>query len=481
MMIDKLRVALTDWMAVSDADLEREYRKRNEKVKLQVVALMADRFRDKVTVNDADVAAYFEAHKANYRIGEQRKIKYLLLDRDQVRAKAVVTPTDIQRFYNENLQNYESPEQIRASHILLKTEDKDEATVRKQAEEVLKQAKSGADFAELAKKFSEDEGSKANGGDLDYFGRGRMVPEFENAAFAMEPGQISDLLKTQYGFHIIKLVDKKPMTTRSLDEVRGQIQEQLQTQKTERQLADRAAQLQSEIDDPSDLDRVGKESGLTVQESGFFAGGDPIPGLGPAPQIATTAFRLKDNEVSTPLNSPRGPVFFTVTGKKDPYVPKLEEVKDKVREDVVRARATELATQRAGAIVPALRSSKDFVAAAKAQGFEAKETDLIARNSPLPDIGARPAIDKVAFALPAGAVSEPIALNDGTAIVRVAERDEVTSQEWSQDKDSFRAQLLNERRSLFFSAYMTRAKQRMKIDVRNDVVRRVVDPASAGV
>ena len=211
MMIDKLRSALTDWMAVSDADLEREYKTRNEKVKLQVVALTADKFRDKVTVNDADVASYYDAHKAEYRKGEQRKVRYLLLDRDQLKSRVTVSPQDVEAAYNANIQQYQTPEQVRASHILLKTDGKDEAAVRKQAEDILKQVKApGADFAALAKKYSEDEGSKATGGDLDYFSKGRMVPEFESAAFAMQPGQISDLVKSQFGFHIIKVVDKKP-------------------------------------------------------------------------------------------------------------------------------------------------------------------------------------------------------------------------------------------------------------------------------
>ncbi len=167
-----------------------------------------------VNVTDADVAAHFDAHKAEYRIGEQRKIKYLLLDRDQARAEDRRArrrhPAVLQR------QHPAVPDAGtgRASHILLKTEGKDEAAVRKQAEDILAQVKAGADFAALAKKFSEDEGSKANGGDLDYFGRGRMVPEFENAAFAMQPGQISDLVKSQFGFHIIKVVDKRPASTR---------------------------------------------------------------------------------------------------------------------------------------------------------------------------------------------------------------------------------------------------------------------------
>jgi peptidyl-prolyl cis-trans isomerase D len=475
MMVDKLRSAVTDWIAVSDADVEREYRNRNEKVKLQVVALTADTFRDKVTVNDADLASYYSAHQAEYRKGEQRKIKYLLIDRDQMKSRVTISPQDIETYYNSNIQQFQTPEQVRASHILLKTEGKDEAAVRKQAEDILKQAKApGADFAALAKKYSEDDGSKENGGDLDYFPRGRMVPEFEQAAFSMQPGQISDLVKSQFGFHIIKVVDKKPAATRSLDEVRAQIQDMLSTQRVDQQIADRTRDLDARITKPADIDNVGKEAGVMVAESGLFTRDEPVPGLGPAPDVATQAFQLKDGEVSKAVQSPRGPVYVTVTGKRDPYVPKLEEVKDKVREDVIRMKAAELSKARAGEIASTLRSARDFAAAAKAQGLEAKDSQLIGRGSPLPDIGVSPEVDKVAFSLPAGGVSDPIPTTSGTVIVKVAERQDVTPDALRQAKESFRTQLLNERRDLFFSSYMTKAKQGMKIQVNGDVARRVI-------
>jgi peptidyl-prolyl cis-trans isomerase D len=474
MMIDKLRAALTDWMSMSDAELEREFRQRNEKVKLQVVSLTADAFRDKVNVTDADVASYYESHKAEYRVGERRKVKYVLVDMEQARNRVTVTPTEVQNFYNTNLQQYQSPEQVRASHILLKTEGKDEATVRKGAEDLLAQVKGGADFAQLATKHSEDEGSAKNGGDLDYFGRGRMVPEFEQAAFGMQPGQVSDLVKTQYGFHIIKVVDKKPGSTRSLDEVRAQITDQLRSQKAQQVVSEQARGLDGKIDDASDLDSVAKSAGLAVQESGFFTRDEPIPGLGGSPEVASQAFLLKDNEVSEALNSPRGPVFITVTGKQDPYVPKLEEVKDKVREDAIRARATELSRQRATEIAAKLRTAKNFAAGAKAEGLEAKDTELIARESAIPDIGVSPEVDKAAFALPVGGVSEPIVTGSGTVIVRVAERDDVTPEEVTSGRDAFRAQMLSERRGRFFSAYMTKAKEKMEIEINDEVLKRVV-------
>ena len=474
LMIDKLRSALTDWMTVADADVEREFTERNEKVKLQVVALTADRFRDQVTVTDADVAAYFEMHTADYRIGEQRKVKMLVLDREQAQAKTIVPAGDVQRYYNDNIAQYQTPEQIRASHILLTTAGKDEATVQEQAEDILKQARAGADFAALATTFSEDEGSKVNGGDLDYFSRGRMVPEFETAAFAMQPGQVGDLVKSQFGFHIIKVVDKKAGVTRTFDEVRPQIEEQLKAQRTDQQLTARATELAGRIDDPSDLDTVAREQGLMVTESEFFGREDPIPGLGAAPQVALAAFSLADTAVSAPIASPRGPVFLTVTQKREPRTPELDEVRDRVRDDAIRARATELSRQRAASIAASLRSASNFAAAAKAQGFEARDTELIARGTPLPDVGVNPEIEKAVFSLPVGSVSEPITTRDATVIVRVVERDDVTPDEVRLGKEAFREQLRNERRGRFFAAYMAKAKERMDIEINQDVVTRML-------
>ena len=479
LMMDKLRAALTDWMTVSDGDVEREFKQRNERVKLQVVALTADAFRGQVKVSDADVSAYFNDHKNEYRVGEQRRVRMLLLDRDEAFSRTTVTPAEVQSYYDANITQYQTPEQVRASHILLNVAGKDEAAVRKQAESVLAQVKAGGDFAELARKFSEDEGSKVNGGDLDYFSRGRMVPEFEAAAFALAPGQVSDLVRSQFGFHIIKVVDKKPAVTRPLDEVRAQIEEQLKRQRADEQVANRATQLGNGLTTRDDLERIGRESGVMVTESEFFGRDDPVPGLGPAPQVAAAAFNLAEGAATGPIASPRGPVFIALSDRRDPYVPTLDQVKDRVQEDLIRTRATELSRQRATQIAAALKSASDFTAAAKAQGFEAKETQLVPRGSPLPDIGVNAQVDKVAFSLPAGSVSEPINAANATVIVRVAERDDVTPQELQLQKETFRGQLLNERRSLFFSAYMAKAKERMDIEIRDDVVRRMLAAATA--
>jgi len=472
--VEKLRASLTDWLAVPDKELEEAYRRRNDKIKLAVVTFNADSFRGQATASDADVASYFEAHKDDFKIPEKRKIRYALLDIEAIRAKVVVPPADIEKAYNSSIEQYTTPEQVRASHILLKTEGKTDADVKAKAEAILKQVKAGADFAELAKKNSEDESNAKNGGDLDYFGRGRMVPEFDQAVFAMQPGQISDLVKTQYGYHIIKLVDKKSAATRSLAEVRQQLTDQLAYERAQAQAAVLAEKLEKQVSKPADLDKAAKAEGLAVQESGFFAREEPILGLGPAPEAANKAFDMKPGDVAGPLRASRGLVFETLVAKQDPYVPKLDEVKERVRDEVIRQKARELSTQKAAELAAKLKAAPDFEKAAKAAGFEAKTTELIARDAPIPDLGAAPAVEDAAFKLPVGAVSTAIATDNGTAVVKVLDKKEVTADEWSTAKDRFRDEQLAEKRNRFFSAYMVKAKQKMKIDVNRESLQRVV-------
>jgi peptidyl-prolyl cis-trans isomerase D len=474
LIVDKLRASLTDWMSLTDKEVEQEYRRRNDKVKLAIVSITADAFRSQVTAADAELSTYFDAHQADFRIPEKRRIRYLLVDIDAIRTKTVVPPADIERAYNANIEQYSTPEQIRASHILLKTEGKDDAAVKVRAEELLKQARAGADFADLAKKNSEDEGSAKQGGDLDYFRRGRMVPEFEQVAFSLEPGQISDPIKTSFGYHIIKLVDKKPGTTRPLAEIRQQISDQLTTEIAQAQAADTAQRLASEISKPADLDKVAKARGLVVQESSFFARDEPTLALGTSPEAAARVFQMSQDEVEGPLQTSRGYAFVTLIGKQDSYIPKLDEVKERVREEVVKQKARELSRQKASEIAAKLKSAPDFDKAAKAAGFEPKTTELITRESPLPDLGVAPAVEEAAFKLPVGATSDPIVTDFGTAVVKVLEKQEVSAPDLAKGKDKFRDELLNDRRNRFFSAYMVKAKQRMKIEVNRETLQRVV-------
>ncbi|MFN7915239.1 MAG: peptidyl-prolyl cis-trans isomerase [Vicinamibacterales bacterium] len=472
--LEKLRASVTDWMSVSDTELQGEYKRRNDKIKLAVIAFNAESFRPDVSATDSDVATYFAAKQADFRIPEKRKVKYVLVDIDALRAKATVTPADLTKAYNDNIQQYTSPEQVRASHILLKTEGKDEAAVKAKAEEVLKEAKGGADFAELARKYSEDDSNNKNGGDLDYFGRGRMVPEFDAAAFTMEPGQISDLVKTQFGFHVIKLTDKKPGAVRPLDEVKQQLTDQIQSEKAQAEAGDLAAKLEAQIKTPADLETAAKANGLTVQETGFFARDEPILGVGASPEMSARAFTLADGEVSPSLRTSRGFVFETVTGKQESYIPKLDEVKDKVKDAVIKQKAVEFAKTRAAEVAAKLKDAADFDKAAKAANVEPKTTELITQDAPIPELGAAPEIMAAAFKLPQGGLSDVLTTANGAAIVRVVEKSETKPEDFTSNRDTFRNEILEDRRNRFFSAYMVKAKQKMKIEVNREALARVI-------
>jgi peptidyl-prolyl cis-trans isomerase D len=474
LVVDKLRTSLTEWLSIPDKELEQEYRRRNDKVKLAVVSFPNDSFRPDVSATDAEITSYFDAHKDDFRIPEKRKVRYLLVDIEAIRSKTVVPAADIERAYNDRITEYTTPEQVRASHILLKTEGKDEAAVRAQAEEVLKKAKAGANFAALAKQYSQDEGSAPNGGDLDYFGRGRMVPEFDAVAFAMEPGQISDLVKTTFGFHIIKLIEKKTGSTRSLEEVRPQLQDQLSIERAQAQASTLANSLRTRVTKASDLDTVAKEQGFSVQESDWFARDEPVLGLGASPELGARTFAMNQGDVAGPIQTGRGFVFASLIAKQDPYVPKVDEVKERVRNEVVRNKAKEFGLKKATEVAAKLKGAADFDKAVQAAGFKAQTTEMITRDSPIPDLGMAAEVTEAAFTLAPGTVSQPIATDTGSAVIKVLEKQQVTPQELEANKQKFRDDLLADRRNRFFAAYMTKAKQKMRIEVNREAVQKLV-------
>ena len=472
LLVDKLHASLTDWMTVTDADVTAEFKRRNEKAKVELVVLSADRLRSDVTVTDADLSTWFDAHKEDYRVGEKKKVKYLLVDVDKLRAAAVVPPGDIEKYYRDNQQEFTTPEQVRASHILIKS-DKDDAAAKAKAEALLKQVKSGADFAALAKKNSEDEGSAKNGGDLDYFGRGRMVKEFEDAAFSLQPGQMSDVVKSPFGYHIIKVVDHKPAITKSIADVRQQIADRLATERAQADASALAAQVAPELKTPADLDRVAAARKLTVQESGFFLRDEPVAGLGPVPEITDQAFTAKADTVSGPVTTARGLVFFAVVGTEPSRVPQLAEVKDKVRDDVTRQKARELTKTKAAALAASL-SGADFAKAAKAAGLDVKTSELVSRGTAWPDVGISPALDQAIFAQPAGGVTAPVTTDAATVIAHVVEHQDINPQDLATAREGLKQEIENDKRSRFFGAYMVKARDRMKIDVDQEVLRSLV-------
>ena len=474
LMIEKLRTALTGWMSVNDTDVVAEFKKRNEKVKLEVVPVTAAAFKNQVTVTDAELVPFFEKAKDKYRIGEKRKIKYAQVNVEQVRNTLTVPEAEIAAFYQQNISQYQTPAQVRASHILFKLEGKDEKVVQALAEDVLKKAKApNADFAALAKQYSDDDTNNQNGGDLDYFGRGRMVAEFEQAAFGMKAGEVSNLVKTAFGFHIIKVVDNKPDQTRPLAEVHTELEDQLKWQKAQAEAERIAKSLEATTKTAADLDKVAKERNLAVVETGLIAADEPIQGVGAQPEMSGRVFGMKEGDVTPAMRVATGWVLATVTGRQDSYLPQLAEVKTKVADDMRQEKAAEMAKQRATAIATDLKNAKDFAAAVKRAGLEVKTTELVARGTAIPDLGISEAVDAVAFALPQGGVSDAISTPTGTAVIRVIEKAGVTDAEVESGKDVLRDELVNVRRDKFFGAYMQKAKSGLKVNIKQDTLARI--------
>jgi parvulin-like peptidyl-prolyl isomerase len=240
------------------------------------------------------------------------------------------------------------------------------------------------------------------------------------------------------------------------------------------QATEQAAALAREATTPQLLDRAAATRGLKVEESSPFPRGGTIPELGPQAQISGLAFEQADNVVSEPIALPTGRVMFYVSAKIPSYVPKLEEVRAKVRDDLMQARAVDLAKKKAADVAAQLKSSRDFTKTAKAAGFDAVTTQPLTRESVIPNIGKSPEVDAVAFSLPAGSVSGPIVTPQGVAIIKVDAKQDVTPAEYAAAKDRFRVEALNARRQRFYQSYMEKARAKMKISVDNEAVKRAL-------
>jgi len=465
---DKLRDALTGWVTLTDAEIEAEYKRRNEKVKVDLVLFNADAYKGGIAPTEADIAAYFERNKAAYRIPEKRRVRYLHVDAATLRDRVTVTEADARQRYTDQIAQYQQPEQIRASHILLKTEGKNEADVRRQAEAVLAKVRGGADFAALASQYSEDEASKARGGDLDFFGKSAMVKEFEDAAFALQPGQTSDLVKTPYGFHIIRVTDKRAAATQPFEAVSAQIQDQLKWERAQQEVQRLVEELDKEIDDPADIDRVAQARGLTAADSPLFAKTEPVPGLGFAPDVSAQAFEMERGKVSDALRTPQGAAFITVIEVQEAHDATLADVRDRAREDLINERAAAMARDRASALAGAFKTN--FAAAANTAGLPVQTSELIARGAPFPEVGVSVPVETAAFALGAGGVSDPIATPRGTVVLRVAAKEAIKPEAFAAERGQVREQMLQERKGQFFASYMTKAKQKMAIDLHEETL-----------
>jgi peptidyl-prolyl cis-trans isomerase D len=467
----KLQTLVTDGVLVSSGEVEREYRNRNEMAKLEYVYVPKEPIDESKVVTDEEISAYFEENKEQYRLPLQRKIRYLPITSQPFQASVTVTEREIERDYNQNLHLYETPQQVRASHILFKSADKDEEEVQRQAEAVLAQVKSGGDFAALARKHSEDT-SAEQGGDLGFFGRGEMVPEFEQAAFSLSIGDTSELVKSTYGFHIIKVTEKQEPLTRPLDSVRDEIRGGL-IQKDAVDLMGKAVTQASEyLRSTENLEGLAQQYDLlTTKETDFFGRQDAVPQLGGSQELRSLVFELPIGEVSPPLRQGQDYVFFEVLEEREAHIPPFEDVREQVKTDLLDKAAMTAARTKAEEIRLKLKEARAAADAAKAVGTELKTAESFYRGTQLPEAGRSPAVQDAAFAGETGTFSAPLPSRDGFVVLRVVERTGYDPEKFASEKDTFTEQVLAQKRQQFWAAYMQALQQRSSVEVNRDTLR----------
>src|SRR5712672_3291690 len=332
---DKFKKLVTDGVSVGPSELQDEFKYKNEKVKLDYAFIKPEDLEAKITPDEAEIKAAYEKNRTRYQIPEKRVVRYGLVDLNQLRQTAQVSDDELKVRYMQNIQQYQVANRVHVEHVLLMTVGKTDAEVeeiRQKAEDVLKQAKKGAKFEDLAKTYSEDPGTKDKGGDLGWITQGQTVPEFEKTAFGLDKGKISDLVKTQYGFHIIKVLDKETAHTKPFEEVKDSIKTPLLLSKVDKQASDLSNQMAAAVrqSNRQSLDDVAKKFHLTVAETRPVSPTDAVLEFGNSQDAKEAIFRLHPGELSLPIRTDRGYIVLSVKEIRSTHQGTLEEVRDKV-------------------------------------------------------------------------------------------------------------------------------------------------------
>jgi peptidyl-prolyl cis-trans isomerase D len=463
---DKFRKLVTDGVSVGPSELQDEFKYRNEKVKLDYAFIKPEDLEAKITPDEAEIKAAYDKNRSRYQVPEKRVVRYALVDLTQLRQTAQISDDELKAQYQQNIQQYEVPNRVHVEHILLMTVGKTDAEVeeiRQRAQDVLKQAQKGTKFEDLAKKYSEDPGTKDKGGDLGWITQGQTVPEFEKTAFGLDKGKLSDLVKTQYGFHIIKVLDKETAHTKPFEEVKDSIKTPLLLAKADRLASDEADQLSATIrrSNKVSLDDLAKQFHLSLGETRPVTATDPILELGNSKEAKDAIFRLRQDELSVPIRTDRGYLVLSVKQIQPSHPGSLEEVRDKIVTELKQQKSTELARTKAEDLAKRVKAGEKFEAAAKSLGLEAKTSDLLARNGSISGAVSGKQI-AAAFQLKPGDVGAPLNLGANWFVYRVAEKQQPDPADFEKQKKQLTDDVLQTKRNLAFEAFRTSLEARLK-------------------
>lgn len=454
LLLRKVQDLVEGGISVSDAEIQQEFRRENTKVKLEYAVLSLDKVMSEVHPTEAELKAFFEKNQARYAsaIPEKRKANYIVIDNAKVSQRVEVTREDLLRYYNQHRDEYRVPDEVQLRLIQVRTpapgpdgkvDPKAVDAAKQKAEDIIKKLKAGGNFADLAKKESDDP-SKENGGELGWIGRGR-IPDIEDQIFALNKGQTSDVLRGALGFNIVRLEDKRTAHVQSLEELKPAIEPLVRQDKAARATDTLANDIRA-LARTSGLDAAAAKYGLAVIHSDLFSRTDSLPGVGNAPELTDAVFGAHVQDPPDMATVPQGRVVFQVADVKPPQKPTFDDVRARVEADFKQQRATELLQKHTQELSDRARAAHDLKKAAQEAGAVVKTSELVTRTSQVPDVGAMSGQAAAAFDMKLGEISGPINTGRNGIVFTLLDRQEPSSDQLAASKDHIRETLLQKKR-----------------------------------
>lgn len=472
MLISKTVGMVQDAVKLSDEELFSLYRLENEKANLRFVKLNAIDFEDKATVAPEEVKAFYESTKDRYKVPAKVKVRYLSFDTKSYQEKAVVPPEKVEEVYRVNIDKFMLGKKVRVRHILVEVKKpgdvKAQEEARAKAEEIKKKIDKGEDFSQLAKKYSQDKATASKGGDLGYFERGQMEKPLEAAAFSLKPGEVSAAVRTPQGFDIIKVEEVLEARTKPIEEVRGNIEEELKAEKAAGLVKEDARGAASRIYRSGNLVEYADKNGLKVHETDFFSEGEPVEGVGINKGFSDAAFLLEKEEVSPVIGIGEKYFILQQIERRASYVPALEEVRQKVEKLKKREAAGKIAKEKAGKLLEELASGSAMDALAKREGLTIEETGFFSRKSGfIGNIGYIEGLAGEAFSLTRESPFPKKVYGAGNRyfVVELKEREEASRESFQSEKAKVEENFLAQKREEAIRRWLEKLREDAQIEV----------------
>ncbi len=466
-------------IVVSPQEVDQELKQKHEKAQIEYVAFPAAKFRDQVKPTHDELVQAFNRLKKTYTLPEKRSFQVLVADQAKIEQTIQVTDAQLHAAYAANMDSFRTPERVKVRHILLMTQGKSDAEKKAalaKAQDLLKQIKGGADFADLAKKNSQDPGSAQNGGDLGFIVRGQTVPEFEKFAFSAQPNQISDIVTTEYGYHIIQVVGKEPARVKPFDEVKAALTDELKKQGVADKMQMIADQARAALaKSPGSAAEIAKQYGLDFDNVTNGAMAEPIPNLGVSPEIDGALQGLKPNEVTPVLVLPMNRMAFAVLLSRTPSRPaEFSEVEDKIRAQYIDQMSEQRAVLAAKDAYEKLKAGEDVEKFAKSSKMDYTKSAEFTRNDSVEGLGpAAYVLD--AFTKPVGTLVGPVPIEGRQIIYKVINHQEADLKQYAAERDAtvneLKQRKAREQSELLLDSLLAKARADGKVKIHQDTLK----------